>query len=167
MSDDKAPVSASAFIDTPRTDAEHARLLSLEYGDDVNGWEVAFLLMRDFARTLERELSTRSATAAHRHGKTTCEEMESMYHKIVMVALDCDPIAASERADDQLEPPWEVFARIKRERDELIELLRDARHAADLGYHGGISHHPECKDCEIANRIIAVVNSADRTGAKT
>jgi hypothetical protein len=45
--------------DTPRTDAEHARLLELDYGGDVtNAWEVAFLLLRDFAKRLEQELET-------------------------------------------------------------------------------------------------------------
>ncbi len=48
------------------------------------------------------------------------ETLESMYAKVVSVALDCDPIAAKDRADDKLEPPWEVFARVKRERDIWI-----------------------------------------------
>ncbi len=45
------------------------------------------------------------------------ETLESMYAKVVSVALDCDPIPAKNRADGKLEPPWEVFARVKRERD--------------------------------------------------
>jgi hypothetical protein len=45
------------------------------------------------------------------------ETLESMYVKVVSVALDCDPIPAKDRADGKLEPPWEVFARVKRERD--------------------------------------------------
>lgn len=49
------------------------------------------------------------------------ETLESMYAKVVAVALDCDPIPAKDRADDKLEPPWEVFARVKRERDEARE----------------------------------------------
>ena len=43
---------------TPRADAEWRRILSLDYGPGVNSWEVAFLLMRDFARRLEQELET-------------------------------------------------------------------------------------------------------------
>jgi hypothetical protein len=46
------------------------------------------------------------------------ETLESMYAKVVAVALECDPIAANDRADDKLEPPWEVFARVKSERDK-------------------------------------------------
>jgi hypothetical protein len=49
----------SIFVpaDAPRTAEEHKRLLGLDYGDDVNGWEVAFLLMRDFAAKMEKELA--------------------------------------------------------------------------------------------------------------
>jgi hypothetical protein len=49
------------------------------------------------------------------------ETVESMYAKVVSVALDCDPIPAKDRADGKLEPPWEVFARVKRERDEWAD----------------------------------------------
>ena len=52
------------------------------------------------------------------------ETVESMYAKVVSVALECDPIPAKDRADGKLEPPWEVFARVKRERDSLAKALR-------------------------------------------
>ena len=59
------------------------------------------------------------------------ETLESMYAKVVAVALECDPIAAKDRADGKIEPPWEVFARVKSElaealqqRDRLAEALR-------------------------------------------
>lgn len=45
-------------------------------------------------------------------------ELESMYGKIIREILLCDPIPASQRADDQLEPPWEVIARMRKERCE-------------------------------------------------
>jgi hypothetical protein len=52
------------------------------------------------------------------------ETLESMYAKVVSIALECDPIPAKDRADGKLEPPWEVFARVKSERDRLAEALR-------------------------------------------
>jgi hypothetical protein len=55
------------------------------------------------------------------------ETLESMYAKVVAVALECDPIPAKDRADDELEPPWEVFARVKRERDKLVSALWSIR----------------------------------------
>jgi hypothetical protein len=63
------------------------------------------------------------------------ETLESMYAKVVSVALDCDPIPAKDRADGKLEPPWEVFARVKRERDRLAEAIR--KHRDDLELTSG------------------------------
>ena len=54
------------------------------------------------------------------------ETLESMYAKVVAVALECDPIAAKDCADGKIEPPWEVFARVKSERDRLAEALKEA-----------------------------------------
>jgi hypothetical protein len=62
------------------------------------------------------------------------ETLESMYVKVVSVALDCDPIPAKDRADGKLEPPWEVFARVKRERDIWIAEAERWRKNTDL-YH--------------------------------
>lgn len=62
------------------------------------------------------------------------ETLESMYAKVVAVALECDPIPAKDRTDDELEPPWEVFARVKRERDIWIAEAERWRKNADL-YH--------------------------------
>lgn len=53
---------------------------------------------------------------------TQGEDVEAMYQKVVKIALECDPIPACKRANDQLEPPWEVFARVKRARAELEQL---------------------------------------------
>jgi hypothetical protein len=60
------------------------------------------------------------------------ETLESMYVKVVSVSLDCDPIPAKDRADGKLEPPWEVFARVKRERDRLAEAIRKHRDELEL-----------------------------------
>jgi len=57
------------------------------------------------------------------------ETLESMYAKVVSVALECDPIA-----DGKLEPPWEVFTRVKRERDLWIAEAERWRKNTDL-YH--------------------------------
>lgn len=47
--------------------------------------------------------------------------LEAMYQKVAAACLRCDPIPAFQREDDQLEPPWEVIDRIRRERDEARE----------------------------------------------
>lgn len=39
------------------------------------------------------------------------------YQRIVVEVLACDPLPASTRSDDQLEPPWEVITRVRQERD--------------------------------------------------
>jgi hypothetical protein len=62
------------------------------------------------------------------------ETIESMYAKVVSVALECDPIAAKDRADAKLEPPWEVFARVKRELAETQNLLKQCLSAMPVGY---------------------------------
>lgn len=49
--------------------------------------------------------------------------LDSMYTRVVSVALRCDPIPADERVDGELEPPWEVFERVRRERDAALERL--------------------------------------------
>jgi hypothetical protein len=51
------------------------------------------------------------------------DEINSMYHKIIKEVLECDQIPACQREDDQLEPPWEVIARIREQRDRLAEAL--------------------------------------------
>jgi hypothetical protein len=64
------------------------------------------------------------------------ETLESMYAKVVSVALDCDPIPAKDRADGKIEPPWEVFARVKSERDRLAEALYELRDTEWLNMTG-------------------------------
>ncbi len=52
------------------------------------------------------------------------------YQRIVREVLACNPNPASSRADDQLEPPWEVIARVRIERDTLqarLEQEQDIR----------------------------------------
>jgi hypothetical protein len=81
----------------------------------------------EFARKLERELTAvteqRDRLAGERD-ELKEETLESMYAKVVAVALECDPIPAKDRADGKIEPPWEVFARVKRERDRLAEACK-------------------------------------------
>jgi hypothetical protein len=72
------------------------------------------------------------------------ETLESMYAKVVSVSLDCDPIPAKDRADGKLEPPWEVFARVKRERDRLAAVLQRIRD----GYGGQVASPNCCEDCD-------------------
>ena len=46
------------------------------------------------------------------------KELDADYQRIIREVLACDPLPAKDRADNQLEPPWEVIARVRRERDE-------------------------------------------------
>lgn len=58
------------------------------------------------------------------------ERLELDYQKIILEVLKCDPIPAVKRKDNQLEPPWEVIARLRaqlawaREDSELLDLLQ-------------------------------------------
>jgi preprotein translocase subunit SecA len=93
--------------DTPRTDA--AEKHAYEYDDDMTP-----VVESKVARQLERELA---------EAKEQRETLEGMYHKVVSACLRCDPIPASQREDDELEPPWEVVDRVKRQRDRLAEAV--------------------------------------------
>jgi hypothetical protein len=53
--------------------------------------------------------------------------IDSMYQKIIKEVLECDPIPACKREDDHLEPPWEVIARIREQRDMLAAVLQQCR----------------------------------------
>jgi hypothetical protein len=46
-------------------------------------------------------------------------ESKSNYQRIIKEVLECDPIPASKRLDDKLEPPWEVVKRIRTRIKEL------------------------------------------------
>lgn len=46
------------------------------------------------------------------------EKAEADYQRVIAEVLLCDPISACEREDDALEPPWEVIARVRKERDK-------------------------------------------------
>jgi hypothetical protein len=64
---------------------------------------------------------------------TQRETLEGMYHKVISACLKCDPIAACQREDGELEPPWEVIDRVMSQRDrlerELATALRDRDNA--------------------------------------
>jgi len=72
------------------------------------------------------------------------DEIDSMYHKIIKEVLECDQIPACQREDDQLEPPWKVIARVRKQRDRLAEAVNAAtiliaakgRHNTMLAYEG-------------------------------
>jgi hypothetical protein len=85
--------------------------------NDTRSWRDATemeLQQRESIVQLERELA--EETTHH-------ETLEGMYHKVVSACLRCDPIPACEREDDELEPPWEVIDRVKRQRDTLADAL--------------------------------------------
>ena len=90
----------------------------------LNGWGGTPEIIHDFikgqqtrihhAQDLEAELATVTEQR---------DEIDSMYHKIIKEVLECDPIPACKRENDHLEPPWEVFARIREQRDMLAKAL--------------------------------------------
>jgi len=45
--------------------------------------------------------------------------LDTLYQRIITEVLECAPISASEREDGTLEPPWEVVARVREDRDKL------------------------------------------------
>jgi hypothetical protein len=95
----------------------------------LNGWGGTPEIINDFikgqqtrihlAQNLEEELDRVTEQLV---------SIDSMYHKIIKEVLECDPIPACQREDDQLEPPWEVIARIREQRDRLAEALREMQY---------------------------------------
>ena len=72
------------------------------------------------------------------------DSIEGMYHKVIAAVLECDPIPACQREDDQLEPPWEVITRIREQRDRLADLVRQFIYILDITEEsdGGRLFHP-------------------------
>jgi hypothetical protein len=58
--------------------------------------------------------------------------IEGMYQKVIAAVLDCDPIPACKRENDQLEPPWEVITRIREQRDRLQLVVDEGCRASSL-----------------------------------
>ena len=126
--------------DTPRTDHFTKRLRNL-CDDEFVPIEFARQLERELAAVTEKRNGLKSKYRTHhdeaeritneiRRVSSVCRKLkleldavESKYAKVVSVALDCNPAPAKDRADDELEPPWEVLARVKSERDRLAEAL--------------------------------------------
>lgn len=62
---------------------------------------------------------------------------EGDYQRIIAEVLKCNPLPASSRTDDQLEPPWEVIARLRTNYDRLralVEALKVNLNEALSGY---------------------------------
>lgn len=55
--------------------------------------------------------------------KATLEIRNQHYEKVIKEVLKCEPIRATDREEDVLEPPWEVIARVRRERDTYKALV--------------------------------------------
>ena len=53
------------------------------------------------------------------------ERYKADYQRIIKEVLACNPLPASSRSDDQLEPPWEVIARMRTELARVREALED------------------------------------------
>jgi len=70
------------------------------------------------------------------------DSIDLMYHKIIKEVLECDPIPACKREEDQLEPPWEVIARIREQRDALADALS---FVLSCGYDGPLPEYARDK----------------------
>ena len=105
---------------------------------DTRAWRDATeleLQQQDQIQNLERELAAaraeidglnfalKQASSIYDAVTEQRDSIDSMYHKIIKEVLECDPIPACQREDDQLEPPWEVIARIRKQRDRLAVAL--------------------------------------------
>ena len=108
---------------------ERARLLSLlsekeKKIEDIeqvlhqNSIETTVVRFREKLRKKDRKIEELVA-AVHRRedawdkAEARIKSLEEDYQRIIKEIPECDPIPASQRSDDQLEPPWEVFARIR------------------------------------------------------
>ena len=103
--------------DTPRTN-----FVAHETGDtEWDRFPNRFGRMMAHACILEKELA---AAIAQRDRLARAEERLAEYDRdwphIIREVLACGPISACKRADDQIEPPWEVIKRT-RERAEQAE----------------------------------------------
>lgn len=102
---DRTPTKATCDrTPTPRTDEAWAAWQYAGSGMSVH-----------VGRELERELTAVTEQL---------DLIEGMYQKVIAAVLDCDPIPACKRKNDQLEPPWEVITRIREQRDKLAEALK-------------------------------------------
>lgn len=86
---------------------------------DVEGGSYGVPGIEELVNSLRDAWKSRAEKAEARTAELEQEarKMHAMYLNVVRVALDCDPIPACNRPDNQMEPPWEVFSRVKRERD--------------------------------------------------
>ena len=60
---------------------------------------------------------------------------EDDYQKMIAAVLECDPIPASKRGGRELELPWDVIRRIKRERDRYASACIEHSEVADEAIH--------------------------------
>ena len=75
----------------------------------------------DHAREDLAEMTTENARLREENARLREENaaLGSRMHRCEMAALEAGPIPACDREEGTLEPPWEVFTRMIRERDEL------------------------------------------------
>jgi hypothetical protein len=156
--------------DTPETDAETWKAGDLRIGskvcadfarklererDELKRWTSVngvIDLQRERDEAREETIRTREfmdygfAKAQEELTDMTAQRdgIDSMYQKIIKEVLECDPIPACKREDDHLEPPWEVIARIREQRDRLAAVLQRIRD----GYGGQVASPNCCEDCD-------------------
>lgn len=51
------------------------------------------------------------------------DALSADWQRVIKEVLACNPQPAAARADDRLEPPWDVIARVRNERDALLSAL--------------------------------------------
>ena len=74
-------------------------------------------------RLAELQTTVNEALAKRDLARLRLERLDADYQKVVAACLKCDPIAAADREDQKIEPPWEVVDRIRLKHDDVLAKL--------------------------------------------
>ena len=74
-------------------------------------------------RLAESQTTVNEALAKRDSARLRLERLDADYQKVVAACLKCDPIAAADREDQKIEPPWEVVDRIRLKHDDVLAKL--------------------------------------------
>ena len=109
---------------------------------EISQWEAKAMGLAERLRASEARVKELAEKWTHdmKEAEQRIKELDADYRRVIREVLACDPRPAKDRADDQLEPPWEVVARVRRERDEarpIVEAaMRQYEAAAPCGWIG-------------------------------
>ena len=108
------------------TKAKNFEIIASGRGDEVERLADALAAKEAEARDWQVLLNKRDTLQAE------LARYKADYQRIIMEVLACNPLPASSRSDDQLEPPWEVIARMRAELARCREALEQiAKHTKD------------------------------------